>query len=51
MSPANFFLSRDQRLPYVYPMGAHDADATMAVFLDLETIPVGAHDPHFPPFV
>jgi uncharacterized protein (TIGR00288 family) len=31
-------------------MSAHDSDATMAVFLDLENIAIGAHDAHFPAF-
>ncbi len=31
-------------------MRAHDSDATMAVFLDLENIALGAHDAHFPAF-
>jgi len=28
----------------------HDSDATMAVFLDLENIALGAHDAHYPQF-
>ena len=31
-------------------MSAHDSNATMAVFLDLENIALGAHDAHYPPF-
>ena len=31
-------------------MSANDANATMAVFLDLENIALGAHDAHYPPF-
>jgi uncharacterized protein (TIGR00288 family) len=31
-------------------MTAQDSDATMAVFLDLENIALGAHDAHFPAF-
>lgn len=31
-------------------MSASDSDATMAVFLDLENIAIGAHDANFPPF-
>ena len=31
-------------------MNTHDSDATMAVFLDLENIALGAHDAHYPPF-
>lgn len=31
-------------------MSAHDADATIAVFLDLENIALGARDAHYPPF-
>jgi uncharacterized protein (TIGR00288 family) len=31
-------------------MSALDANATMAVFLDLENIALGAHDAHYPPF-
>lgn len=31
-------------------MSAQDADATMAVFLDLENIALGAHDANFPAF-
>jgi uncharacterized protein (TIGR00288 family) len=31
-------------------MNAHDADATMAVFLDLENIALGARDAHYPTF-
>src|ERR1700732_3369263 len=31
-------------------MSAQDSDATMAVFLDLENIALGAHDAHFPAF-
>jgi uncharacterized protein (TIGR00288 family) len=31
-------------------MRAHDSNATMAVFLDLENIALGAHDAHYPPF-
>jgi uncharacterized protein (TIGR00288 family) len=31
-------------------MIAQDSDATMAVFLDLENIALGAHDAHFPAF-
>ncbi len=31
-------------------MSTHDSDATMAVFLDLENIALGAHDAHYPPF-
>src|SRR3979409_262323 len=33
-----------------YLMSAQDSDATMAVFLDLENIALGAHDAHFPAF-
>jgi uncharacterized protein (TIGR00288 family) len=33
-----------------YRMSAQDSDATMAVFLDLENIALGAHDAHFPAF-
>src|SRR5438093_9111595 len=31
-------------------MSAKDSDATMAVFLDLENIALGAHDAHYPRF-
>src|SRR5436853_7683885 len=31
-------------------MSVQDSDATMAVFLDLENIALGAHDAHFPAF-
>jgi len=31
-------------------MNAHDSDATMAVFLDLENIALGARDAHYPTF-
>src|ERR1700726_2376714 len=31
-------------------MSVQDSDATMAVFLDLENIALGAHDAHFPEF-
>ncbi len=31
-------------------MSAKDSNATMAVFLDLENIALGAHDAHYPPF-
>ena len=31
-------------------MSTHDSNATMAVFLDLENIALGAHDAHYPPF-
>src|SRR6267143_419668 len=31
-------------------MSAHDSDATMAVFLDLENIALGARDAHYPRF-
>ena len=31
-------------------MSVSDSDATMAVFLDLENIALGAHDANFPPF-
>ncbi len=31
-------------------MNINDANATMAVFLDLENIALGAHDAHYPPF-
>jgi uncharacterized LabA/DUF88 family protein len=31
-------------------MSAHDSDATMAVFLDLENIAIGAHEARFPAF-
>src|SRR5262245_23242234 len=31
-------------------MSTHDSDATMAVFLDLENIALGAHDAHYPRF-
>src|SRR5258705_4840131 len=31
-------------------MSVPDSDATMAVFLDLENIAIGAHDAHFPAF-
>jgi len=31
-------------------MNVSDSDATMAVFLDLENIAIGAHDANFPPF-
>src|SRR5437879_13221232 len=31
-------------------MSVPDSDATMAVFLDLENIALGAHDAHFPAF-
>jgi uncharacterized protein (TIGR00288 family) len=31
-------------------MNPNDTDATMAVFLDLENIALGAHDANFPPF-
>jgi uncharacterized protein (TIGR00288 family) len=31
-------------------MSAQDSDVTMAVFLDLENIALGAHDAHYPPF-
>lgn len=31
-------------------MSTHDTNATMAVFLDLENIALGAHDAHYPPF-
>ena len=31
-------------------MNAHDSDATMAVFLDLENIALGARDAHYPRF-
>jgi len=31
-------------------MSNHDSNATMAVFLDLENIALGAHDAHYPPF-
>lgn len=31
-------------------MSSIDANATMAVFLDLENIALGAHDAHYPPF-
>ena len=31
-------------------MNAQDTNATMAVFLDLENIALGAHDAHYPPF-
>jgi len=31
-------------------MSAHDSNATMAVFLDLENIALGTHDAHYPPF-
>jgi uncharacterized protein (TIGR00288 family) len=31
-------------------MSAQDSDATMAVFLDLENMALGAHDAHFPAF-
>jgi uncharacterized protein (TIGR00288 family) len=31
-------------------MNEHGPDATMAVFLDLENIALGAHDAHYPPF-
>lgn len=31
-------------------MNANDASATLAVFLDLENIALGAHDAHYPPF-
>jgi len=32
------------------PMSAHDSEATMAVFLDLENIALGAREAKFPPF-
>src|SRR6266545_2801485 len=32
-------------------MSVQDSDATMAVFLDLENIALGAHDADFPPLV
>ena len=31
-------------------MNTSDTDATMAVFLDLENLALGAHDANFPPF-
>lgn len=31
-------------------MSIHDSDATMAVFLDLENIAIGAREAQFPPF-
>ena len=31
-------------------MSAHDTNATMAVFLDLENIAIGAHEAHYPRF-
>ena len=31
-------------------MSPHNPDSTMAVFLDLENIALGAHDAHYPPF-
>jgi uncharacterized protein (TIGR00288 family) len=31
-------------------MSNHESNATMAVFLDLENIALGAHDAHYPPF-
>ena len=31
-------------------MSSHDSDATMAVFLDLENIAIGAHEAQFPAF-
>jgi uncharacterized protein (TIGR00288 family) len=31
-------------------MNTHETNATMAVFLDLENIALGAHDAHYPPF-
>jgi hypothetical protein len=31
-------------------MSVQDSDATMAVFLDLENIALGAHDADFPAF-
>ncbi len=31
-------------------MSAHDSNATMAVFLDLENIALGAHEAHYPQF-
>ena len=47
----NIFLFCDRDRAYIFcPMSAHDADATMAVFLDLENIALGAHEAQFPAF-
>ncbi len=41
---------RGRRFRYGPVMSESNADATMAVFLDLENIALGARDAHFPPF-
>jgi uncharacterized protein (TIGR00288 family) len=43
-------LSDDRNHVNILGMSAHDSDATMAVFLDLENIAIGAQEAQFPAF-
>src|SRR6476469_7446824 len=48
--PTNFPLSRNRFGFHPSAMSSSDSDATMAVFLDLENLAIGAHDAQFPAF-